>query len=208
MQEVAVRHAVRVLHSRGVDFATAKCVDVGGSRLVFLVRAETERQTSTSTVLNRLRRTFRGPTPPAPICEVTRNPILDVFANVTLIDHGFTGQLLDTGSDLKGDFLDDVFVRQLRHSFDVVLSFDTLEHVEDPFRFCRNLVEIAAPGGHIYVQTVFSWEYHPSPQDYFRYSPEGLKLCLRDVPATILDAGWVVDEVSTFALVKKAAGCA
>jgi hypothetical protein len=128
---------------------------------------------------------------------------LDTFANVTLLDHGFTGDLLKTDSDLKGDFLDESFIAPLRRCFDVVLSFDTLEHVEDPFRFCRNLVEIATLGAHIYVQTVFSWEYHPSPRDYFRYSPEGLKLCFRHSPAQIVDAGWIVPEISTFILLQR-----
>jgi hypothetical protein len=153
--------------------------------------------------MGRLRRRVRPDQPAPPVCDVTRNPILDAFANVTLLDHGFTGDLLNTGSDLKGDFLSESFIRPLSESFDVVLSFDTLEHVEDPFRFCRHLVEIAAQRGHIYLQTVFNWEYHPSPQDYFRYSPEGLRVCFRDLPATVVEAGWIVQGVSTFVLLQK-----
>ena len=127
---------------------------------------------------------------------------------MTLLDHGFTGDLLNTDSDLRGDFLDDEFIGPLRDSFGVVLSFDTLEHVKDPFRFCRNLVAVASGGGLIYVQTVFSWPYHPSPQDYFRYSPEGLRVCFRDTHATVLDSGWIVDGVSTFVLLQKNSPCA
>jgi hypothetical protein len=206
MQEVAVRHAIHALRARGVDFASARCVDVGGSRNVFLVRvAATPRRAST--VVERVRRRLGTRLPTPPLCEVTRNPLLDVFANVTLLDHGFTVDLLNTDSDLKGDFLDDAFISPLKRSFEVVLSFDTLEHVEDPFLFCKNLVDIATTGGHIYVQTVFSWEYHPSPQDYFRYSPEGLKVCFRNLPATVMDAGWIVEGVSTFVLLQRNHQC-
>lgn len=206
MQEIAVLHAVRTLRARGIDFASVKCIDVGGSRNVFLVRAEPIHR-SPSTLLARLRR-FRSRQTTVPLCEVTRNPLLDVFAHVTLLDHGFTGELLNTDTDLKGDFLDDAFIAGLRHSYGVVLSFDTLEHVEDPFRFCRHLVDIAQDGGHIYLQTVFSWEYHPSPQDYFRYSPEGLRRCFRGAPATVVASGWIVEGVSTFVLLQKVAPCA
>jgi len=124
------------------------------------------------------------------------------------LDHGFTGQLLNTDSDLNGDFLDGAFIAGLRNSYGVVLSFDTLEHVEDPFRFCRHLVDIAKEGGYIYIQSVFSWEYHPSPQDYFRYSPEGLTRCFQGAPAAVLASGWVVEGVSTFVLLQKTASCA
>lgn len=202
MQEVAVRHAISTLQGRQVDFAHAKCIDVGGSRTVFLVRAP-EPAPKPSTLSGRLRRRLRPQRPLPATCEVVRNPLLDAFENVTLLDHGFTGDLLNSGIDLRGDFLSESFVSRLRDSFDVVLSFDTLEHVEDPFRFCRHLVEIAARAGHVYLQTVFSWEYHPSPQDYFRYSPEGLRLCFRGLPATIVEAGWIVEGVSTFALLHK-----
>jgi methyltransferase family protein len=203
MQEVAVRHALSTLHRRHVDFGLARCIDVGGSRNVFLVRAPAP-SCPPATLLGRVRHRLRRPLPAPLRYEVTRNPILDAFRTVTLLDHGFTGDLLDTGSDLRGDFLDEAFISSLRDSFEVVLSFDTLEHVDDPFRFCRHLVEIAASGGHIYVQTVFSWEYHPSPQDYFRYSPEGLRVCFRGLRATVLDAGWIVEGVSTFIVLKKA----
>lgn len=202
MQEVAVRHALHILQGRQLDFARVKCVDVGGSRIVFLVRIP-EPPTAKPTFAARLRRRLRRQ-PNAPVAiDVTRNPILDAFSNVTLVDHGFTGDLLDSGTDLRGDFLSESFISPLRAAFDVVLSFDTLEHVEDPFRFCRHLVEIAAGRGYVYLQTVFSWEYHPSPQDYFRYSPEGLRLCFRHLPANVVEAGWIVEGVSTFILLQK-----
>jgi hypothetical protein len=134
---------------------------------------------------------------------VEPNPLLDVFPNITLLDHGFTVELLRTDTTLQANFLDPTVVQRLENTFDVVLSFDTLEHVADPFTFCRNLVTIAVAGGHIYVQTVFSWEYHPSPRDYFRYSPEGLEQCFANVPATVSQSGWITPGVSTFVLLRK-----
>ncbi len=204
MQEVAVRHALRMLQDRDIDFARARCIDVGGSRNVFLVR-ESVPAPQAPTLAGRLRRLLRPRPVSSDVCEVTQNPLLQALGNLTLLDHGFTTDLLNTGSDLRGDFLSETFVSSLRESFDVVLSFDTLEHVEDPFRFCRHLVDIAVKHGHIYLQTVFSWEYHPSPQDYFRYSPEGLRLCFRQLPAAVLEAGWIVEGVSTFVVLRKQA---
>src|SRR6185503_5929250 len=103
MQEVAVRHALHILQGRQLDFARVKCVDVGGSRIVFLVRIP-EPPTAKPTFAARLRRRLRRQ-PNAPVTiDVTRNPILDAFSNVTLVDHGFTGDLLDSGTDLRSDF--------------------------------------------------------------------------------------------------------
>jgi hypothetical protein len=70
--------------------------------------------------------------------------------------------------------------------------------VSDPFTFCRNLVRVAKPGGLIYLATVFSWEYHPSPQDYFRFSPEGLRQCFAGAGAEVLEADWDMPGVSVY----------
>jgi hypothetical protein len=37
------------------------------------------------------------------------------------------------------------------------------------------MIFVAKPGGYIYVATVFEWPYHPSPEDYFRFIPAGLR---------------------------------
>jgi SAM-dependent methyltransferase len=56
-------------------------------------------------------------------------------------------------------------------SWDVVVSTEMLEHVED-WRACvRNLVQVLAPGGLLLVTTRSpGFPYHPFPGDYWRYT--------------------------------------
>jgi hypothetical protein len=75
--------------------------------------------------------------------------------------------------------------------------------VSDPFTFCRNLVRIAQPGGVIYLATVFSWEYHPSPQDYYRFSPEGLRECFARTEGEVLACGWDTPDISVYICVRR-----
>ena len=105
------------------------------------------------------------------------NPLRELSPRLTLLDRGFNVEVVRTTTDHQVDFLDPDVPRRLGTSFDLTYSFDTLEHVSDPFRFCEHLVRVTRPGGHIFVATVFAWSYHPSPEDYFRYSPTGLLEC-------------------------------
>ena len=60
-------------------------------------------------------------------------------------------------------------------SFDVVMSFDVLEHVKRPWDAVREIVRILKPGGLTVHKTPFAWRYHPCPVDYWRFSADGLE---------------------------------
>jgi SAM-dependent methyltransferase len=102
------------------------------------------------------------------------NPLLELSPGLELLDRGFNVDVVGTSADHVVDFLDPAVASRLEGRFDLVYCFDTLEHVSDPFRFAEHLVRILKPGGHLYLATVFQWAYHPSPEDYFRFSPIGL----------------------------------
>ena len=125
--------------------------------------------------------------PPTTQVIVSDNPLLTMIPNIQFFDRGFNADAIATASDVEGDFLLERDVLPLENQFDLVLSFDTLEHVSDPFTFCRNLVRVARPGGHIFLATVFAWEYHPSPEDYFRFSPTGLIESFANSGADVLE---------------------
>lgn len=154
MRMAAVRDCLRVLKHFGIDPALTPAIDIGGTRSVFLLEGE------------------RGRT--------TDNPLLAVNRNLTLLDRGFNAEEFATGQDETLDFLDPRAIEHLRDRFAMVFCFDTLEHVSNPFIFADHLMQIARPGGFVYVSTVFSWVYHPSPEDYFRYSPTGLRQVFQD----------------------------
>jgi SAM-dependent methyltransferase len=170
MRSTTVRDSVDLLSYFGIDPAAGKAIDVGGTETVYLDDS------------------FQP------------NPLRTISPQLTLLDRGFNVEVAGTTTDHEVDFLDPEVVQRLDSQFDLTYSFDTLEHVSDPFTFCEHLVQITRPGGCIFVATVFSWPYHPSPEDYFRYSPVGLRECFLGPPNSraaeieVLWHGWDYDQ--------------
>jgi SAM-dependent methyltransferase len=61
--------------------------------------------------------------------------------------------------------------------FDVVLSSQVLEHVNDPM--AREFARVLRPGGVAFVSTHGVIDYHPNPDDYWRWTHAGLARLLR-----------------------------
>lgn len=169
MRASAVRDCLQVLQAFDVDPQKGAAIDVGGTAEVYL--------------------SDDG------IVGIEANPLTKLIPHLTLLDRGFNETELGTSSDEKVDFLVPESIEHLRNGFDIVFSFDTLEHVSNPFKFCEHLLRVAKPGGYVYVSTIFSWVYHPSPEDYFRFSPAGLEACFAEAAeGGVLWSGWESDE--------------
>jgi SAM-dependent methyltransferase len=170
MRRSTVADCVGLLAHFGIDPATCDAIDVGGTKTVYL---------------------DDGFQP---------NPLGMLSPRLTLLDRGFNVEAVGTTTDHEVDFLDPGVVSRLEASFDLTYCFDTLEHVSDPFRFCEHLRRVTKGGGHVFAATVFAWPYHPSPEDYFRFSPTGLLECFvgpRNALAAeveVLWYGWDSDE--------------
>ena len=65
-------------------------------------------------------------------------------------------------------------------SADVVLSTQVLEHVADPERYLDECRRVLRPGGRLMLSTHGMWWYHPHPNDYWRWTAEGLRKLLTD----------------------------
>jgi len=61
-------------------------------------------------------------------------------------------------------------------SFDLVLCTQVLEHTDDPARAVSELHRVTAPGGRVLASTHGVQWYHPSPNDYWRWTHTGLRL--------------------------------
>ena len=61
-------------------------------------------------------------------------------------------------------------------SFDLVISTQVLEHVEDPAQAVREFHRVTSPGGRVLASTHGVQVYHPSPTDYWRWTHAGLAL--------------------------------
>jgi SAM-dependent methyltransferase len=64
-------------------------------------------------------------------------------------------------------------------SFDTVLSIQVLEHTPAPAALVIEMARVMKDDGIMLLTAPFSFRLHEEPDDYFRYSPHGLrKLCL------------------------------
>jgi SAM-dependent methyltransferase len=65
-------------------------------------------------------------------------------------------------------------------SFNFVACLAVLEHVQTPQKAIAELYRVLKPGGEIWVEVPFNQPYHASPQDYWRVSPDGLRIWMSD----------------------------
>jgi len=80
-------------------------------------------------------------------------------------------------------------------TYDVVFSKDTFEHLLEPWAAATEMVRITASGGLIVVVAPFSWRYHPSPVDTFRFSHTAMRyLFERSGQVDPLLAGYIFRE--------------
>lgn len=60
-------------------------------------------------------------------------------------------------------------------SFDVVITQETLEHVSDPFKAMSEIARVLKQGGTLYCQLPFVIGFHPGPQDFWRFTVQGIR---------------------------------
>lgn len=61
---------------------------------------------------------------------------------------------------------------------DVVLATETLEHVADPPAFLAEAHRCLRPGGRLVLTVPFAARWHYIPNDYWRFTPSGLRILL------------------------------
>lgn len=58
---------------------------------------------------------------------------------------------------------------------DIILSNQVLEHVDSPEGYLQEALRILKPGGTLILTTHGYWFYHPTPNDYWRWTSAGLR---------------------------------
>lgn len=58
---------------------------------------------------------------------------------------------------------------------DIILSNQVLEHVDSPHGYLSEAYRLLKPGGNAIFTTHGYWYYHPTPNDYWRWTSAGLK---------------------------------
>lgn len=63
--------------------------------------------------------------------------------------------------------------------FDSVICTQLLEHIADPFFTISEIARVLKPGGNLILSTPFLERYHPDPNDYWRFTRQGLEHLLK-----------------------------
>jgi SAM-dependent methyltransferase len=64
--------------------------------------------------------------------------------------------------------------------FDVILFTEVMEHLKFPELYATELVRILKKGGIIIMTVPQIWDYHPYPQHFFLYTPDGVNLYFKE----------------------------
>ncbi|MBT1072723.1 SPASM domain-containing protein [Pelotalea chapellei] len=90
----------------------------------------------------------------------------------------------------KGDpFIEDL-PYAYANAFGTAVCLNVLEHVQNPFRVFAALYQVMQQNSLLIVETVFSFPYHPSPNDYWRFTPDCLRYLGENAGFKVLECGW------------------
>jgi SAM-dependent methyltransferase len=84
------------------------------------------------------------------------------------------GPGVDVVLDLTEDF-ERIDAKLNGERFATIFCFSVLEHCENPFKMADNMTSLLREGGQICVGVPFSWKMHAYPNDYWRFTHEGVK---------------------------------
>lgn len=109
------------------------------------------------------------------ICRKTIGPLVKEYIGLDMRE----GPGVDVVADAKSMPFPD-------NDFDIIISTDCFEHVDWPRDITHEIYRVTKPGGVFYLTTVFDFEIHGYPNDYWRFTPECIKLLLEDAGYEVL----------------------
>lgn len=122
----------------------------------------------------------------------TKYNILDYGCGTKPYEYLFEGYLnkyigADVGDNPKADVKIELGEKLPLNDmeFDIVLSSQVLEHVQDVDQYMRECNRILKENGYLLLSTHGTWQYHASPHDYYRWTHIGLKHLLESYGFTV-----------------------
>lgn len=122
---------------------------------------------------------------------------LNIGAGKTKIDSRIKNMeiLPETGIDYVGS-VEDIPIDS--NEFDIIICQEVLEHVKNPWKAVQEIQRVLKKDGLAYIQLPFTIGFHPCPNDYWRFSKEGIEELVRSSNMKIIDSGITVGSATGF----------
>lgn len=95
------------------------------------------------------------------------------------------GPGVDLVLDLTADF-DSLEQALGGRRFGLIICMSVLEHCRDPFKMARNIEALLTEGGTLVVGVPFVWELHGFPDDYWRFTPSGIRVLFPNLDFSVM----------------------
>jgi SAM-dependent methyltransferase len=82
--------------------------------------------------------------------------------------------------------------------FGTIFCLSVLEHCQAPWRMAENLTRLLRPGGYLLVSAPFAWKFHAYPNDYWRFTPEGIRQLFDRLEFDPTLAAWATSKPGEF----------
>jgi SAM-dependent methyltransferase len=160
------------------------------------------KQVMTDTYERRKRRLYRLLRPPLPLIHNPRESFVPPIEGIKLFIGGAGGEIpagflnVDLVAFPGVDLTANVEALPFADGSVAAIYCDAvLEHVSNPTRAVAEMLRVLRPGGYLHVAVPFCHPFHAYPNDYTRWSLEGLRELLREFH--VLDAGMRTGPTAT-----------
>jgi SAM-dependent methyltransferase len=75
------------------------------------------------------------------------------------------------------------------NNYDFIIAEQVFEHVKHPYKGIKNIFNMLRKDGYFFISTPFFLKLHGCPEDYWRWTPQGLSLMLQECGFTIEELG-------------------
>lgn len=82
------------------------------------------------------------------------------------------------------------------NSFDVVMSTQVIEHVDNLEQYMKECYRIIKPGGLFLLSAPATWQYHLSPIDVQRWTSYGIKKLITDYKFKVIDFEHILGQLA------------
>ena len=99
----------------------------------------------------------------------------DYFKNYARYD------TVDLREDVSATYVGDFFSMEIPHSYDLIIGTELLEHLPTPALFFQRANDLLNDQGRVLISFPFLFKIHADPDDYFRYTLQGIRELSKDL---------------------------